>query len=183
MAFLPHKANSRDIVTVDGYPGVLFVIEDWTEEIDHDWNGEVDECVIYSVTNVDNPQQRNVVFDEDIIEIVVPADETPEFLERRRAEAKSPAVFKPSSMTFDIQALMQQYRDSHAEPEPALPDPRVEAARKRRKEQEYLDYLLDRFLGLETLQAVLGEDEERTQSIKMIREEFMRKSAEYSAKR
>jgi len=179
---LPHKANSREIITAKGYPGTLFLVGAWTEEIEHAQDGTVTENVLYTCTDIDNYKNVKVIFDEDVEKVVCTADKSDKFIADRQKQAGLPVVQKPQSPMDDIFRMFserQAQQQSPAAPKKKEEKPtskweieRQEAA----KLQEYIDFLLDKYIDLTTLQTVLGEEEARTRQIAQIKAEFEKKT-------
>lgn len=181
---LPRRANSNEIVSVKGYEGKLFILGQITEEVVYDVDGTLLlESVIYHGTNIDNRKNVEMIYDEDILQIVVTADKSDKYIEERQKNAGLPLVQPEQPNTLEdlmrrYTELAQQRRDGgdiKKEEKPAM-SVHEEKRRAAKKERDYIDFLLDNYIDLSTLQAVLGEDEERTFQMNLIKTEFEKRT-------
>lgn len=189
---LPHKANVGEIIRVKGYESILFLVLEYTEEIGHEVDGTVEETVTYTVRNIDNAKEIKIVFDQDVISIVVTADKAEEYMAKRQGQAQPPAIReqdKPktdvSKLQIDVAGLLKHFEDEkkrRAEQSGKTNNnnaPRSPWAKEREAKRiayEYIDFLLERYGDLISMQQVMPNDKEIQAEIDLVRAEFMEKS-------
>lgn len=181
---LPHKANDGEIIRVRGHEDKLFLVSEWTEEITHE--GEFEEpCVTYTCIDIDDRKNIKIVFDEDVLSIAVTADKVDDFLAKRTSadgsyqeltERDEEPQWHMPQLQIDISALMKQFNVYKEEKQGKQKKRDIspwEQERIRAHEKKmYIDYLIDRYVDLSSLQCVLGHDETRAEEMTLIREEF-----------
>lgn len=184
---LPHKANIGEIIRVRGFDGILFLVEEWTEEIAHEADGTEEATVTYTCRNIDDPSEVKIIFDEDIQSIVVTADKTDDYIKNRKGKAQPPAIRNEETPMARIQInlpeLLRQFEEMRqaknskdAAASKQARSPYEEERIKQKEAQEYLDYLLDTHSMLADLEMLLGSDETRLEEMRMLKEEFHEKS-------
>lgn len=186
---LPHKANVGEIIRVKGYEGILFLVLEYTEEIMHEKDGTVTEDVTYTCRNIDNPKEVDIIFDVDVLSIVATADKSEEYIAKRRGGALPPAVReqdKPKpTMQIDLAGLMKHFEEVKKTRNAGKPNnnnaPRSPWAKEReekRKAYGYIDFLLERYGDLISMQQAMPHDKEIQAEIDLVKAEFMEKSGE-----
>lgn len=189
---LPHRANVGEIIRVRGYEGYLFLVMELLEEVSHDAFG-TEKQVVYTCRNVDNYKDIRAIFDEDVISIVVTAGKADEYIARRQEKnGNLPAIRSEDKsnngvggFAVDIAALMKQYEEAKKSKEQkkasANNAPRSPWAKEREAKRvayEYIDFLLERYGDLISMQQVMPHDDELQVEIDLVRAEFMTKSGE-----
>lgn len=182
---MPHKANVGEIIRVRGYVGFLFLVTEWSEEVMHEPEG-ITECVTYTVQNIDNYKDIKIVFDDDVESIVVTADKSDDFIAKRQKGAQPPAVqqdntFKIGDMTVDLGKIFREQAEREKANAPKTDNnaPRSQWQKEReekRKAYEYVDFLLERYNDLVSMQAVMPHDKELQSEIDIVKAEFMEKT-------
>lgn len=175
---LPHRANVGDIILAEGYDGCLLLVTEMLEEISYSIEGYAEEMVTYTCVNIDNRYDVLIIFDEDVISIEVTADESDEFIARRQKSVKPPAVQKPYKIGQHIIDFALNFEEERKRNE-TVAKKQDGTKTQRKKEQEateYIDYLLDRYAELVSLEELLGADKERQSEIAEVKKEFMDKT-------
>lgn len=182
---LPHKANVGEIVRAKGFPNTLFLVTEFTEELSHDGSGEIEELVLYTCHNIDNHKQIKIISDDDILSIVVTAENSDSFIAQRSGGALPPAIRKKDEErdAFDILAKFQEGLKAKPKPSGSKANnaPRSRWAKEReekRKAYEYIDFLLERHIDLVSMQQVMPHDESLQAEIDLVKAEFLAKSGE-----
>lgn len=187
---LPHRANVGEIIRVRGYESTLFLVLELLEEVSHDKNGSEPQ-VTYTCRNVDNPKEVKIIFDQDVVSIVTTADKTEGYLAMRQAQPK-PLAKKDTDnkgsevgkIQIDIEALMRMYQEALNQREEgkkktdnnAPRSPWAKEREEKRKAYEYIDFLLERYADLVSMQQVMPHDKEIQSEIDLVKAEFMEKS-------
>lgn len=173
------KANVNEIIRVRGREKALYLVKDCVVEKSQDGI----EYVTYTCLNIDDPSDKRIILEVDVMSIAVVADKSAAFIKKRSPEPKKmpPAVQPPQQgnkpFTADQQRMLDLFAARKAEQpkqsgKPKQKTPREIERIRQHETREYIDFLLDRYNDLISLQTVLGEDEERTAEIAAIREEF-----------
>lgn len=175
---LPHRANVGDIILAEGYDGCLLLVTEMLEEISYSIEGYAEQMVTYTCVNIDNRYDVLIIFDEDVISIEVTADESDEYIARRQKSVKPPAVQKPINLGQQISDFALSFEEERKRNE-TVAKKQDGTKTQRKKEQEaadYIDYLLDRYAELVSLEELLGADKERQSEIAEVKKEFMDKT-------
>lgn len=180
MPRLPRKAQIGDIIRVADYEELLLQVLEYTEEIEYHSDGERRASVIYTCRNVDDDSDILIVYDEDVLQVTASGEEARAIVERRKTN-QPPKL----DLADTIAMYVQRYEEERARIESSRGaknnnEPRTQWQKEReekRKAYEYIDYLLDRYAELASLEEILGEDVERQAEMAMLKAEFADKTA------
>lgn len=179
MTNFPRKANENEIVRVKANTQELWLINDVDLQ---DVAGE--HKVVYTARNVDNHTVIRMFFDDDIISIVTTADRTDAFIAKRQGQALPPMIQNAGALSGE--ALMKRFEQLKAEKDAAAGKKTMNAPRSqwqkerdaKRKAYEYIDFLLERYNDLISMQQVMPHDTELQVEIDLIRAEFDEKTSQ-----
>lgn len=189
---LPHKANVGEIIRVKGYGGILFLVQEWTEEVSHE-KGASEPCVTYTCINIDNQKEIRIIFDADIESIVVTADRADEYIANRQKGTTSlpkegAKKNEVAQVRIDLGEFIRKFQEEQKQKAKEAPTkkndnnkPRSPWAKEReekRKAYEYIDFLLEHYADLISMQQVMPHDEQIAAEIELIKVEFMEKTGE-----
>lgn len=195
---LPHKAKKNDIIEIKGYLGKQFIVLVRYEETRYGANGAKSE-VSYDVIELGKPHSMTLIaYDQDIDKVVATGAQAVQIIKERHGGALPsengdiPSFFPPAkqSEVSPIESLMQMFEERRKEKEQPKKQKEERAISKYEQEridhvkkQEYIDYLLDQYMDLSSLQVVLGEEPTRTEEMAIVKAEFYVKSEELYGKR
>jgi hypothetical protein len=103
----PRGFNIGDLVNLDGYTGVLYRVDSYTENREV-YSEETYMYVEYLLINVDNENEWDVGYDEDIT-LVAPAAEAAKYLRNRKARERRRGRGKQT-----VDSLLDEYNDKMA---------------------------------------------------------------------